>query len=160
MGKHHNAGKPPRPRLNLIVVLIFGITIKAMFILLAWYVIPDFVGPLRPLSHAYFEITLMTGGFLTGLAVGFLVRDQLNGALGGLLSAVLATISLSVIISATLHPPLEPSMIVYVFSNLFFIIAHFPPDLLALIGGAIGASIAMRIRKNKKKREGVSLGGC
>ena len=147
MGTYHEAGQPFRPKLNLIVVLILGVTIKAVFILMAWYIIPNFVGPWQPFSHAYFEITLMIGAFLTGLAVGFLVRDQLNGALQGFLSAVLATSLLSLVISATLHPPLKPSMIICIFNNLFFIITRFPPDLLALIGGAIGASIATRVKR-------------
>ena len=150
MGTQQDAGQLPIPRLNLIAALIIGVTIKTMFILLSWYVIPNFVGPWQPFSHAYFEISLIIGAFLTGLAVGFLVRDQRNGALVGFLSAVLATTSLSVIISATLHA-LEPSMIIYIFSNLFFIIAQFPPDILALIGGAIGALLARRVKRVDEK---------
>ena len=100
---------------------------------------------------------MLLGTFVTGLVAGCIVRDPLRGTLTAFLGAVLATFLGSAIVSVGVYESSGVLMLEYVFSKLLSLdvaeylrllgliplVARFPPDMLALVGGAVGAFVCM-----------------
>lgn len=127
--------------------------IKSAFLLVAWYVVPRYVGPMHPSSYLYFEASILVGTFLAGFSVGYHFRDTVKGALAGLLSSATGTGIVSMLIVFDMYHIMDLQMFQYIFSDLILLdisevlhvsglgirFVRFPVDLFAMLGAILGS---------------------
>ncbi|NIO36864.1 hypothetical protein GTO27_04075 [Candidatus Bathyarchaeota archaeon] len=138
MKQHKDFQQKRNPWLRVYISLFIGIVIKTVFILIAWFMVTSetIFSPFNPFSLIYFTLALVLGSLLSGLVVGFLAREPRRGALLSFLGAILATIFVSTPLSIRLFPL---GILLFGESLMF--------DIMALVGGAIGASIGSKSLK-------------
>jgi len=139
MTQHRDATQKPEGRLGIHVILFSGLVIKAVFVVIAWFMVASetVFSPFNPFSYGYFASTLVLGSLLSGLVVGFLTREQFRGAWLSFSAAILATLLVLTPLSWRI---LFPTGIAFIILGLMF-------DVIALVGGVIGASMKIKSMK-------------
>lgn len=139
MQKGDNTWKPER-QLGIHVIFLGGLGIKAVFVVIALFMVTSetiFSPIFHRFCYVYFALTLVLGSFLSGLVVGFLVRDRSRGAWLSFSAAVLASL-------LVLTPFSWPFLSIIV---IFFILGCLLFDVMAAVGGVIGASMKVKSMK-------------
>ena len=139
MTQHRGATQKPEGRLGIHVIFFVGLVIKAVFVVIACFMVASetVFSPFNPFSLGYFASTLVLGSLLSGLVVGFLTRERFRGAWLSFSAAILATLLILTPLSWLF---LFPPGIALVILGLMF-------DIIALVGGVIGASMKVKSMK-------------
>lgn len=117
------------------LVVVAGLAVKSVFVGIAYWALNVLSGPYSN-SLAYAWAFLGIGAFLTGLSVGFLMKNMSSAAMTGFLCAVIPTLVFSAVAGQGSRNPI---------GWLLFVILFAPLDVLAVAGGLLGAWVKARM---------------